>query len=265
MTHRHAHTDPSMGIPSLSDAEWAELLHYALIVHKAQGHEIMRHQALEFLSHITPFDVAAFFLVEESRTRLGECMIAQPLGIDVSAEEFKRLFDEEWKHATAPKKDTDNETLILKKDDTLPSVAGRCPLSEAHDTSSGILCVLFGESGPLGALMLTRNRNRPYFTQRDIAILGALGPHWALQLEKAYEKGQYQALCGAEIKEAYGVSRREIDVISCILYGMTIPEIGIKLAISPHTARKHLENIYRKTGVNNRVSLMKLAQRYLDK
>ena len=69
---------------------------------------------------------------------------------------------------------------------------------------------------------------------------------------------------GGRLRKQWGFTNREIEVMECILYGMTTPEIGTKLGINTSAAKKHLENIYRKAGVNNRMPLMKFAQQYVS-
>ncbi len=46
---------------------------------------------------------------------------------------------------------------------------------------------------------------------------------------------------------------REIDVLKLLAFGYTTKQIGIKIGISPRTAKNHIENIYNKMGVNCRV------------
>ena len=50
----------------------------------------------------------------------------------------------------------------------------------------------------------------------------------------------------------YGLSPREIELLSCLAQAKTNKEIGIILNISLHTVTKHLEHIYTKLGVNSR-------------
>ncbi len=51
----------------------------------------------------------------------------------------------------------------------------------------------------------------------------------------------------------YGLSPREIELLSLIAQAKTNKEIGIILNISLHTVTKHLEHIYTKLGVHSRI------------
>lgn len=51
----------------------------------------------------------------------------------------------------------------------------------------------------------------------------------------------------------YGLTSREIDVLEQLSTGLQYQEIANNLFISKGTVRKHIENIYRKLQVNNKV------------
>lgn len=54
---------------------------------------------------------------------------------------------------------------------------------------------------------------------------------------------------------AYGLSRREEEVASLLLAGLSYREIGDRLFISLSTVKTHVERIYRKTGASNKMEL----------
>jgi DNA-binding NarL/FixJ family response regulator len=49
------------------------------------------------------------------------------------------------------------------------------------------------------------------------------------------------------------LSPREVEVLSLLAKGMSNREIAERLVLSPRTVERHIENIYAKIGVNNRV------------
>lgn len=54
----------------------------------------------------------------------------------------------------------------------------------------------------------------------------------------------------------YNLTKRELEITTLILEGYTNKEISNKLFISPHTVKTHVENIFRKVNVSNRISLI---------
>jgi DNA-binding CsgD family transcriptional regulator len=56
------------------------------------------------------------------------------------------------------------------------------------------------------------------------------------------------------------LTRREKEVLACLLAGMTNREIGQQLYISRHTVNIHRNNIYKKTGVNSIKELIRNFQ-----
>lgn len=83
----------------------------------------------------------------------------------------------------------------------------------------------------------------------------------AARLERAR---QHKAEFRAEFKspkplESLGISPREAEILFWTAQGKTNAEVAVILDISPATAKKHLENIYAKLGVENRQAATLMA------
>ena len=63
-------------------------------------------------------------------------------------------------------------------------------------------------------------------------------------------------------KSDFAISQRENDVLVQLSKGLNYNEIAENLFISPSTVRKHIENIYRKLQVNNKVQAVQKAIRH---
>lgn len=59
--------------------------------------------------------------------------------------------------------------------------------------------------------------------------------------------------------EQFGLTEREIELLTQLKNGLTYEEVASNLHISYHTVRKHIENIYRKLQVNNKLEAVKKA------
>jgi DNA-binding CsgD family transcriptional regulator len=55
------------------------------------------------------------------------------------------------------------------------------------------------------------------------------------------------------------LSDRELEIIASITDGLTNEDIAIRLEISKRTVDNHVSNILKKTGTDNRVSLVRWA------
>jgi DNA-binding CsgD family transcriptional regulator len=60
------------------------------------------------------------------------------------------------------------------------------------------------------------------------------------------------------VVEHYGLSPREAEIAGLVLSGKSNRDIAAQLYISPETVKKHIYNIYQKTGAKNRLQLMNL-------
>jgi DNA-binding CsgD family transcriptional regulator len=63
----------------------------------------------------------------------------------------------------------------------------------------------------------------------------------------------------AHSNSGLGLTRREIEVLSCVAGGGTNAEIGALLGIAPGTVKKHLDRIYEKLGVGTRTEAVLTA------
>jgi DNA-binding NarL/FixJ family response regulator len=59
--------------------------------------------------------------------------------------------------------------------------------------------------------------------------------------------------------EDYGLTKREIELLQQLKGGLSYEQIATNLFISYGTVRKHIENIYRKLQVSNKLSAVDLA------
>ena len=63
------------------------------------------------------------------------------------------------------------------------------------------------------------------------------------------------------VASVYGLTGREVAVLSLVTQGHTTAAIGRRLGISPRTVHKHLEHIYTKLGVTDRLTAALVGRR----
>ena len=62
------------------------------------------------------------------------------------------------------------------------------------------------------------------------------------------------------LRARFHLSRREVDIVYCIVSDMSYSEIAEKLYISKLTVHTHIKNIYRKLGVKDKIELFRRVQ-----
>ena len=67
-----------------------------------------------------------------------------------------------------------------------------------------------------------------------------------------------KAAAGAE-RKTYGLTPRELEVVNSIVEGCSNKDIAKEFTISEETVKRHLSNIFDKTGVSTRLELALFA------
>ncbi len=69
----------------------------------------------------------------------------------------------------------------------------------------------------------------------------------------------WRTATGTKSPKDYGLTRREVDIITKIASGRSNKEVGEEFAISERTVKHHLTNIFGKVGVSSRLQLALFA------
>jgi DNA-binding CsgD family transcriptional regulator len=90
------------------------------------------------------------------------------------------------------------------------------------------------------------------FGERDHSLLNLLRPHLLHLRSARVARRRYASTSSGSLEGV--LTRREIDVLTLVAEGMRNRDVAAALCIAPGTVRKHLDNIYGKLGVRNRVA-----------
>ncbi len=115
----------------------------------------------------------------------------------------------------------------------------------------------------LGMLGLYRRKEDGDFTEKELFMLELLKVHIELKLFRLVTRYRgFKAdpnAPGFSVPKAliadYALTRREEEIINMMLNGIADSDILEELCITRSTFEKHIHNIYKKTGVKNRVGL----------
>jgi DNA-binding NarL/FixJ family response regulator len=134
----------------------------------------------------------------------------------------------------------------------LPGVSGYEVCRELKDE--------FGETLPI--VFVSGNRTEPGDRVAGLLVGGndyLVKPFDPNELLARVRRLLSAALAGG--RTVHKLTRRELDVLSLLVGGLSQPEIAERFFISPKTVGKHIEHILAKLGVHNRAQAVALALR----
>jgi len=124
-----------------------------------------------------------------------------------------------------------------------------------HALIPAIRQLLADQSQPMGS-----SRAEVRGLEIELAVLESDRPGETLvRVTEAREDGKIDAL-----QKHNGLTRREAEVLLWVSYGKTNRTISEILGISPRTVNKHLEQVFRKLGVETRAAATAIAVRFLS-
>lgn len=121
-------------------------------------------------------------------------------------------------------------------------------------------CTTVAGGVPYGSTTLFRSREDGDFTEEDKRVMQLVNEHLGVHLALLMPRG-FPFRDGpdrmTEFARAHGLTRREGEAMGLAAEGKTNREIAQALYISESTVKKHLNAIFRKLGIENRVQLMR--------
>ena len=120
---------------------------------------------------------------------------------------------------------------------------------------------LFAWSGQrnIGDLRIWRTRQRGDFTSADIQLLDLIRPALVAALLRGRREPGAVATAGMGVQPSLSV--REREVAACIAAGLPDKAISHRLGISVTTVRTHIDRMFAKLEVKNRLALVRRLER----
>lgn len=117
--------------------------------------------------------------------------------------------------------------------------------------------------GGAGLKGVAFHRDRRDFSERDRLMLNLISPHicQAYGNAEAISAIERNIMASGQAQEGgiTGLTSREKEVLHWLAQGKSNHDIAVIMQVKVCTVKKHLENIYRKIGVENRTSALLMA------
>ncbi len=219
----------------------------------------MRQNFLEQMKQVISFDAADFYL---AKTDSKEGLI-MPVFLNCKENHCDRLDNEDYSRGImySGRSMVYRETDIILDEERVKTTYYK-EVYEKNYWHYSLQMVLASERQFLGVVTFYRNMGKEDFSYDDIFVVDMLKEHLAYRLfqsKKERELGINKISVTQAVK-LYGLTNREEMVVRELMAGRNNQEICEKLVITVNTNKKHILNIYRKLGINNRIQLMKMIR-----
>ena len=252
---------------ALDAAGWMAVNDFALWVHAQREITALQEGALERVRAAIPHDSSMFDLAHREQGRPIEYFspVSTTMDPEVLDAYYSRYaatdytvwsFDQQ--HTTVYR---DLDLVDARKRDATPIfLEWMAPQGVYYGCGATL-----AESGtPYGSITLFRSLSAGEFTSRELHLLLEMARHVAVRLHDLYPQGvepgmQIDKDPVERLAAEHGVNARELEVLRLMLAGRTNAQIAGELFISESTVKKHVNALYHKLGVANRLALTSLV------
>lgn len=235
-------------------------------LYSCNSFEDLKKNFLSPLKMLIPFSYGSILLADESNNT-DKLRLTSPLCIPDS---FTEAEEEYMRHA-----DKDNLPWLLHtKEPTLIKESDLLPDESRLNSSLYLHCyrkyrifdslqysIVYNQHF-LGILTLFRTKIDGIFSEDDMFYLRSLGIHLNSTLNRiniglADTSNQDMEEHLLSLRERYGLTSRETEILGLIFEYHSTEEIAELLDIQENTIQKHMQNIFHKTGASSRWALLR--------
>lgn len=231
----------------------------------------MKETFLIELSNLIPCEFGSVFMHippgQESSSNMPICYPKKFSGVE---EEYLKL------------RDKDKSIWLLNSSDIeVFRVTDLYKNSERHQSEIYLQCFkpfnleyaiyiyLANDDEHLGTITLYRTEEMKDFTEEEVAILRQMAKH----LVTRFSFNKNLAHLDSSVSNSYAIynfaqnvnlTERELQIFLSLTPYISNKDLAQMHYISEHTVKKHLQNIYRKTGTNSRLALVNIKNQLLQ-
>ena len=244
---------------TLDTNDWMLLNSIIYKIYTMSNIDEMREQFLEQMKMLIDYDSADFLLASPD----GEKKLVSPVLFNCE-EDLSIAYDEiDYSRGIL----YSGRTLIYRETDIIDE-AKRVETDyykkvyKINNWHFSLQMVLARKKEFVGVVTFYRTIGKDDFIYDDIFILDLLKDHLAFRLYQQKKSGNLtgEKLSVSAAAEKYGLTRREETILRLLMEGRDNAMICDSLVISENTLKKHILNLYRKLGINNRVGLFKMIR-----
>lgn len=219
----------------------------------------MRENFLEQLKMLIDFDSADFHLAAPDGTNT----LVNPVFLNCE-DDLSAIYDElDYSRGIL----YSGKTLIYRETDIIPDEKRTQTdyykkVYKPNNWHYSLQMVLARKKTFVGVITFYRTIGKEDFAYDDIFILDLLKDHLSYRLYQQKISGDIggDKITISAAVDKYSLTRREETILRFLMEGRTNAAICEEITISENTLKKHILNLYRKLGINNRVNLFKMIK-----
>ena len=246
---------------------WSDINEFALWLHRQHDVASMQRAALERIGQLISHRISMFDLIRTDEH--GAPVYVDPVSATMDTAAL-RAYYERYAAQDYTTWSFDLTQVNVYRDLDLVDVERRdaTPIYREWMAPQGVYfgctLTLAQDGAPLGSVTLFRERETGDFTATEMRTLFELGRHLSIRLaEMARTEAPASGTIGAtsmQLAQGHDLNPREAEVLGLMLAGRTNREMAKELFISESTVKKHVNAVYHKLGVKNRMGLANLMR-----
>lgn len=245
----------------LETNDWIILNNIIYKIYTTDNLDEMRRNLFDELKMIIDFDSADFYLASKEPGH----MLCNPVtyNCDLDLSEMYEGIDYSRGIVASGKMLIYRETDIISDETRIESEYYQ-KVYKPNNWHFALQMVLARHKKFLGAITFYRTIGKENFHYDDIFILDLLKDHLAYRLEQ-YDKNKEMGIVKYTVSEAinmFDLTKREGEILRFLIGGKDNIHICEQLVITENTLKKHILNLYRKLGINNRTQLFKMIKEF---
>lgn len=248
---------------ALDGHRWEFINETALWLHGQTERSAIQHGILERLSGGIPHRMSLFDLC---RMEEGRIEYFDPVSATMPADAIERYYRRYAPQDYTTWSFTPEQATVYRDLDLVDAaIRDTTPIyrewMEPLDLYFGMGCTIVMEGVLFGSVTLFRSREEGDFSEDDVRVITEIGRHLGVRFHTLWPQGlarteQRDAIL--DLAERSNITGRELEVMRAMVAGRTNREIAGALFISESTVKKHVNAVYRKLGIANRMELVQL-------
>ena len=245
----------------LDEREWVTINNILLELYTITDIDSLANKLIRIVCMMIPYTKGYFVILNENQM-INE---KQSCFIGMDEETVKKYIDHyydqdylKYLYEIAAETTVYKDTGIMS-DDIRKNTEFYCKFLKPQDIPYGCGILIVKNGVVLGVFNLFRGEKLGDFSDKDIFILDILKKHIENMVSHVIEADEVVEISDKYITEAqekYSLTARESEVLELLSKGLSNEEICSRLIISLSTVKKHIYNLYNKTGVNSRTKLI---------